>query len=121
MATTHVQRVHEVSERDEPVVAPSVFAARLVMFLFGVIIAFIALRFILLMLAANQGNAFVDLIYGISGIFVAPFYGIFGNTPQFGASVIDVSSIVAIIVYALIAWAITSLVTIGSRNRNEVS
>lgn len=120
MATTHVQRVHEINEREEPVVGSSVFVARLVMFIFGVIIAFIALRFVLLMLAANQGSAFVDFVYGVSGIFVAPFYGIFGNTPQFGASVIDVSSIVAIIVYALIAWAITSLVTIGSRNRDEV-
>lgn len=120
MATSHVHRVQEVREREEPVVGPSVFAARLVFFIFGVIIAFIVLRFILLLLGANEGNAFVDLVYGISGVFVAPFYGIFGNTPQFGASVIDVSSIVAIIVYTLIAWAITSLVTIGSRNRDEV-
>lgn len=120
MATSHVQRVHEVTEREEPVVGPSVFVARLIYFIFGVIIAFIALRFILLLLGANEGNAFVDLVYGISGVFVAPFYGIFGNTPQFGASIIDISSIVAIVVYALIAWAISSLATIGSRNRSEV-
>lgn len=120
MATSHVQRVHEVRERDEPIVGPSVFVARLVFFIFGVIIAFIALRFILLLLGANEGNGFVDLVYGISGVFVAPFYGIFGNTPQFGASIIDVSSIVAIIVYTLIAWAISSLVTLGSRRRDEV-
>lgn len=120
MATTHAHRVQEVRERPGPGVGPSVFLARLVFFVFGVIIAFIALRFVLLLLAANEGNAFVDLIYGISGVFVAPFYGIFGNTPQFGASVVDTSSIVAIIVYALVAWAIGSLVTLGSRSREEV-
>lgn len=120
MATSHGERVQEVRERPDPVVGPSVFIARLVFFIFGVIIAFIALRFILLLLGANEGNAFVDLVYGISGALVAPFYGIFGNTPQFGASVVDVSSIVAIIVYALIAWAISSLATIGSRNRDEI-
>lgn len=120
MAVDHVQRVHEVRDEHEGVVKPSTFVARLVYFIFGVIIAFIALRFILLLLAANQGNVFVDFVYGVSGLFVAPFYGIFGNTPQFGASVVDVSSIVAIIVYALIAWAIVSLATLGSRDRSEV-
>lgn len=120
MATEHIRRVHEVRSGDEEVVGPSVFFARLVSFVFGVIIAFIALRFVLLLLGANEGNTFVDLVYGISGVFVVPFYGIFGNTPQFGHSVVDVSSIVAIIVYMLLAWGISSLVTIGSRNRDEV-
>ncbi len=120
MATEHIRRVHEVREGEEETVSSSVFFARLVLFVFGVIIAFIVLRFILLLLAANQGSTFVDLVYGISGVFVAPFYGIFGNTPQFGASVVDVSSIVAIVVYALIGWGMSSLVTLGSRNRDEV-
>lgn len=120
MAVTDANRVQEVREVDHKVVGPSVLVARMVWFIFGVIIAFIALRFVLLLLAANQGNAFVDFVYGVSGIFVAPFYGIFGNTPQLGSSIVDVSSIVAIIVYALIAWAIVSLATIGSRNRSEV-
>lgn len=120
MAVTHADRVQEVRETDRGTVGPSVFVARLIYFIFGLIIAFIALRFILLLLAANQGNAFVDFVYAVSGIFVAPFYGIFGNTPQLGSSIVDVSSIVAIIVYALIAWAIVSLATIGSRNRTEV-
>lgn len=120
MAESHVQEVREVREPVKPVLGPSVVIARLVYFIFGLIVAFIALRFVLLLLGANEGNAFVDLVYGVSGFFVAPFYGIFGNTPQFGASIIDVSSIVAIIVYALIAWALTSLATIGSRHRDEV-
>lgn len=121
MATSQVHRVHEVDTTErETAVGPSVLMARIVYFIFGLIIAFIALRFVLLLLAANQGNAFVDLVYGVSGVFVAPFYGIFGNTPQFGASIVDVSSIVAIVVYALIAWAIVSLVTLGTRRRDEV-
>lgn len=117
----HVQRVHEVREEvPEEAVGPSVLIARIIYFIFGVIIAFIALRFLLLLLAANQGSPFVDFVYGVSGIFVAPFYGIFGNTPQFGTSVVDVSSIVAVVVYTLVMWAIVSLATIGTRHRNEV-
>lgn len=99
---------------------PATILARIIYFIFGVIIAFIALRMILLLLAANQGTAFVDFVYGVSGIFVAPFYGIFGNTPQFGQSILDLSSIVAILVYALIAWGLAYLTTLGSRNRAEV-
>ena len=95
-------------------------AARIIYFIFGVVIAFIALRFVLLLLGANQGSAFVDFVYGVSGLFVAPFYGIFNNTPTFGASVLDVSSIVAILIYALISWALVALVTLGTRNRAEV-
>jgi len=120
MAVEQTERVQEVRETDARVVQPSTLVARLIYFIFGVIIAFIGLRFILLLLAANQGSPFVDFVYAVSGLFVAPFYGVFGNTPQFGASVVDVSSIVAIIVYALIAWAIISLATIGSRRRDEV-
>lgn len=110
-----VSRVSEVHDGRDGAVGPSTLIARLVYFIFGVIIAFIALRFVLLLLAANQGNAFVDIVYGVSAIFVAPFYGIFGTTPEFGASIVDVSSIVAMIVYALIAWALAYLVTLGTR------
>jgi len=117
--TEHVHRVTEVDGvREEP--GAGVFAARLIYFIFGVIIAFIAMRMVLLMLGANQGNGLVDLIYGISGVFVAPFYGIFGYTPTFGASVFDVNSLVAIIAYALISWGLVALVTLGTRDRTEV-
>lgn len=110
--------VHEV--REPVTLGPGVIAARAVYFIFGVIEAFIVLRIILLLLAANQSNAFVDFIYSISGIFVAPFFGIFGYTPTYGASVFEISSLVALVVYGLLCWGLVSLVTIGSRDRTEV-
>lgn len=116
----HVHKAPTVTRVEEPeTVNGAVFAARVVHFIFGVIIAFIVLRFILLLLGANTGNLFVDLVYGVSGVFVAPFYGVFNNTPVFGQSIIDVSSIVAIVVYALISWALGALVTLGTRRRAE--
>lgn len=118
-----VERVTEVRDPAvvaEPVVGPGVVLARIIYFVFGVIIAFIVLRFVFLLLGANQANEFVNFIYTVSGAFVAPFYGIFNITPRFGVSVFDISSIVAIIVYALIAWALASLVTLGTRNRAAV-
>ena len=117
-----VERVTEV--RDPAVttapVGPGVVLARIIYFVFGVIIAFIVLRFIFLLLGANADNTFVSFIYSVSGAFVAPFYGIFNITPKMGASVFDISSIVAIVVYALIAWALVSLVTLGTHSRAAV-
>lgn len=90
----------------------STVAQRVVYYIGGVIIAFLALRMILLLLAANQGNAFVDFVYGVSSFFVAPFQGIFG-TPVYGNSVFDISTLVAIIVYALLTVGIAKLFTLG--------
>jgi hypothetical protein len=116
----HIHRVSGVNRTDHPAIGASVFLARLIYYIFGVIIAFIVVRMLLLLLGANQGNGFVDFIYGVSAVFVAPFYGIFGYTPAIGASVFDLSSLVAIIVYALISWGLVSLVTLGTHDRTEV-
>jgi hypothetical protein len=112
--------VHEVRQPVTASVGPSVFAARAIYFVFGVIIAFILLRMILLLLAANQTNAFVDFVYSVSAVFVAPFFGIFSYTPAYGASVFEVSSLVAVVVYALLCWGLVALVTLGTHNRAEV-
>lgn len=93
-------------------VSGGTLAKRIVYYIGGVIIAIIALRFILLLLGANQGSGFVDFVYGLSGIFVAPFVGIFGD-PKFGVSYVEVSSIVAIVVYALLTIGIGKLFTLN--------
>ncbi len=112
--------VHEVRQPAAAGVGPAVFAARAIYFVFGIIVAFIVLRMVLLLLAANQSNAFVDFVYSVSGLFVAPFFGIFAYTPAYGASVFEVSSLVAVIVYALLCWGLIALVTMGSRDTTEV-
>lgn len=92
---------------------------KVVWYIAGIIIALLALRVIFLLLAANQGSPFVDLVYGLSGIFAAPFFGIFNYTPAYGQSVLEVSSLVAMVIYALIAWGIAKLATLTS-NRTDV-
>lgn len=87
-------------------------AKRIVYYIGGVIITLIALRFLFLILAANQGSGFVDFIYGLSSMLVAPFVGIFGE-PTFGVSYVETSSILAIIVYALITVGIGKLFTLN--------
>lgn len=95
-------------------------AARIVYFIFGFIITLLAIRMLLLLMAANQGNPFVDFIYGLSGVFAAPFYGIFNYEPQYGSFIFEISTLVAIIVYALVGWGLASLFTLGTKDRDLV-
>lgn len=102
----------EVATRQH--VSGGVLAARIIRYITGFIIALLALRFILLLLGANQGNGFVDLVYGLSGVFAAPFFGIFSYEPAYGQSVFEVSTIIAMLIYALIGWGLARLLSIGS-------
>ena len=47
-------------------------------------------------------------MYGITAPLVAPFYGLFGN-PAAQGSVLELHSIVALVVYALLAWLLGKL------------
>ena len=81
---------------------------QLVYWIFGLIEGLIAIRFVLKALGANPSAGFAQLIYGITAPLVAPFYGLFGN-PTAQGSVLEVHSIVALIVYALLAWLVVRL------------
>ena len=110
------------TDRDREVVTDrsgvpgSVVAQRVVWYIVGSIIGLLALRLVLQLLGANEGNAFVDLVYGLSGIFAAPFFGMFSYEPSYGVSYFEVGTFVAMIVYALIGWAIARAFTLGSRS-----
>ena len=67
---------------------------------------------LLLLFGAAQGNGFVDFVYGLSGVFVWPFNGIFGE-PSYGASILDSSTLVAIVVYGLLTIGIGKLFTLN--------
>lgn len=93
---------------------------QLVYLLFGLIEGLIAIRFVLKALGANASAGFAQFIYGVTNPLVAPFYGLFGNPASQGA-VLEVHSIVALIVYALLAWLIVRLTWIlVGENRSAV-
>jgi len=83
--------------------------SRVVMFIFGVIEVLIGIRFVLKLLAANSEAAFVKLEYGVSNVFASPFNSIFGTQRVSGAT-FEWSALVAIVIYALIAWGVVALV-----------
>lgn len=76
--------------------------------LFGLIEVVIAVRFVLHAFGANAEAGFAQLIYGVTAPLVAPFQGLFG-TIQSEGSVLESSSLVALVVYALVAWLIVKI------------
>ncbi len=124
----HVQQVKEVNNNgvasrttrvtdDETVNGPAL-ASRVVWYIAGVIIVLLALRFVLILLGANQANSFVNFIYSLSYPFAVPFFGIFGYSLKYGVSKVEVSTLVAMGVYALIAYGIARLLTINRASEN---
>ena len=89
----------------------------IIYFLFGALEVLLAFRLVLKLMGASLASAFVGLIYGLSGIFILPFEGIFRRWFSQGVettSVLEPSTIVAIIVYAVLAWGIVKLARIFS-------
>ena len=82
--------------------------ARIVYFVLGVLEIILLLRLIFRLLGANQSSDFVMFLYNLSRVFVAPFNGIF-NDQALGRSVFEISTLVAMVVYALVAWGIVAL------------
>lgn len=83
-------------------------AAQVIYTIGGIVEALILIRAILELLAANPGAGFTSLIYNITDPLVAPFQGVF-PTPQTHGSVLDLAAVLAIIVYALLTWAVARL------------
>jgi YGGT family len=84
-------------------------ASQLIWLVFGVLEVLIALRIGLMLVGANPDSPVVAMIYGITALFLLPFTGLIGS-PTFGGLVLEVSSMFAMLIYALIAWVIDRLV-----------
>jgi|JI6StandDraft_1071083.scaffolds.fasta_scaffold15239_2 uncharacterized protein YggT (Ycf19 family) len=90
-------------------------AERFIWLIAGIIMGLLALRFLLRLLGANPNNGFADFIYSVSQPFAAPFFGLFNYTADLGAGRFEFETLIAILVYALIAWVLAKLVTLGKR------
>lgn len=95
-------------------VPPWYRAERIIYFILGIVETFLVIRLILKLLAANPDAGFSRLIYGVTNPLVAPFQGVF---PDAGArdGTLELAALLAIIVYALLAWFIVKLVELPRR------
>jgi len=88
---------------------------KIVYYISGVLEILFACRFALKLLGANSQSIFVSIIYSVSQVFLWPFTGIFSPAVTKGIetqSVLEPSTIIAMIVYALIAYGVVRLIKI---------
>lgn len=85
---------------------------RAVWFVFGIIETLLLFRFVLRLLGANPGAAFTDLIYSLTAPLVWPFQFVF-ETPALGGSALELGTVLALIVYWVLAWGIVELMTMN--------
>lgn len=94
---------------------------QLIWLLLGILEAAIALRVVFKMIAVNAANPFAALLYNVTNFFLAPFANLTG-APAVGGKVLEISSIIAMVVYLLIAWALERIVyVLFYRPRGPVS
>ncbi len=86
-------------------------ATQLIWWIFGVLEALIGFRVILKLIAANPINGFARFIYHIPAIFLHPFFSLIRNPAEDG-SVLEVTSLIAMLVYALVGWLLVQLIGI---------
>lgn len=92
----------------------------LVYFAFGVVEILLLFRLVFKFLGAGAQGVFVEIIYSITNLFVLPFEGIFRSKFNQGietTSIFEPSVLVAIVVYAVLAWGIVKLIRISSGER----
>ncbi|HEX6797445.1 MAG TPA: YggT family protein, partial [Ktedonobacterales bacterium] len=100
----------------QPVTVWNGYRTRHIIYLIlGILETLLAIRLLLRLLDANPNAGFSSLIYGVTFPFVALFEGVF-PTPSARGSVLELSTILAMIVFALLAWGIVKVID-TSRNR----
>jgi uncharacterized protein YggT (Ycf19 family) len=89
-------------------------AERIVWLVAAIILALLSLRFVFALFGANPNNSLAHFIYTTSHPFVAPFFNLFNyNYVDNGVGRVEIFTLVAILVYALIAAIIARLVSVN--------
>jgi hypothetical protein len=89
----------------------------IIYFFLGLLEILLAFRLVLKLMGASVASGFVSFIYSLTGVFILPFEGIFRRGYTQGletTSVLEPSTLVALVVYAILAWGIVKLTRIFS-------
>lgn len=93
---------------NSPTTKPLFRGTQVVWYILGVLEVLLAFRFVLKLLGANASAGFTSFIYSVSYVFAAPFLSVFRIT-QVEGSVFEWTSLLAMLVYLLIAWGIIKM------------
>lgn len=83
--------------------------SQVIWLLFGGLEALIGMRVILMLIGANPANWFTALVYQLSQLFLWPFQNLITN-PSFQNLTLEITSIIAMLVYAIIGWMCVRLI-----------
>jgi len=86
---------------------------RIVSWIIGILEALLAFRLLFKFLGSDPGGAFVKFIYTYSDPLVTPFKGIIKTA---GTQGIEIITVIAMIVYALVGYGIIRLIEILERH-----
>jgi hypothetical protein len=98
---------------NSPRTKPLYRGTQVVWYVLGVLEALLLIRFALKLLGANAGAGFTSLIYGVTYPFAAPFLGVFKASRIVEGSVFEWTTLLAMLVYWLLAIAIIKLFLMG--------
>lgn len=85
---------------------------QIIWYLIGLLEVLLAFRFVLKLMGANPEAGFTSFIYGITWPFTSPFLAVFKITTVQG-SIFEWTTLLAMLVYWLIAFAIVKLLLVG--------
>jgi hypothetical protein len=104
---SEVQTTQKEPERERQIFTFK--ATQLVWLFLGILEGLLALRFVLKLIAANPDSPIAAFIYNLTNLFLLPFSGLTG-TPAFAGMQLEFSTLIAMIVYGLIGWAIERII-----------
>lgn len=90
---------------------PARRGVELIYLIFGVIVGLLVIRVVLKLLAANPAAGFSNFVYNITNVFLAPFKNLLPTVGS-GQSVLEMSVLIAILVYLLIGWVLARLLMV---------
>ncbi len=97
-----------VSPRTKPLYR----GTQVVWYLLGILEIILAFRFLLKLIGANAAAGFTHFIYSVSAPFANPFLNVVRSTKVEG-SIFEWTTLLAMLVYWLIAWGIIKLFLMG--------
>lgn len=96
--------------------------ANIIYFVVGLVEIVLVFRFLFKITGANPASGFVYWIYNVSQLMIMPFSGIFSSAVTPGVevrAVFEPATLIALLVYGLLAWGLVRLVAIVAGHSSE--
>ncbi|MCD4714756.1 MAG: YggT family protein [Clostridiales bacterium] len=110
-------------ERKPVATQRNIKARKITYYILGALEILFAFRLVFKVLGANPESMFVNVIYSLTNIFLAPFEGIFRMAVTDGIetqSVLEPQLLIAMASYAVLAWGIVKLIELNGRQKDIV-